>query len=421
MIVKLLLENIGPFTEPIEIDFRCNKRDRDQISSTYTLPDGEVITKVAGIIAGNAYGKTSILTALTSIGRFLNSPLYSQQIDYDNSHDDEEFKNYVKNIGVQMLAPINKKSNGTAKVSVDMYINNGTDYSGYYTYSIKYDSEVKTKGVLEESLRYRNKFNSKKIKTILEISNNFVSEIGHFIAYKNNYINGLSEKMLENFNNKYSYFETFYNKFINESSIMGANNYIFSEKYIASKLFDNKNLLCGFMKLSDNKIIDLEVDDSDIDYPKLYVVYKEYKLRYGLISSATKKLCSIGVNFCEAYRKGGIFLIDELDNSFNRNISKYIISVYNTGILNNTSQIIFTTNTAEILSDLRRDQIFIIERNDNYNYVTKYLNFVDQKNNKKSRKDWSFVKIYNENIINNFPDSNKIHELNDLLKNNFGV
>ena len=99
-------------------------------------------------------------------------------------------------------------------------------------------------------------------------------------------------------------------------------------------------------------------------------------------------------------------------------ISDFIIKMYSTTIKNNTSQIIFTTNTSDILSGLRRDQIFIIQKGNNSNSIIKYLNFIDPSTNKKSRKDWSFVKAYNENVIKNFPNEKDVNNLIDYLKKN---
>ena len=152
---------------------------------------------------------------------------------------------------------------------------------------------------------------------------------------------------------------------------------------------------------------------------KLFFIYNSFKLRYNSISTATKKLCGIATNFYKATKKGGVFLIDELDNSLNKNISDFIIKLYSTKIKNSTSQIIFTTNNADVLSGLRRDQIFIIEKNNQINSVVKYLNFIDKKTNKRSRKDWSFTKAYNDNIIKNFPTKQCIKEMTEYIKNIF--
>ena len=419
MIVKLELENIGPFTQKVVLDFRINKKDKDLIDTIYTLPDGEMITKIAGIIAGNAYGKSTILRALNSIGSFINYPILNKEVgNYIEMIKEEEFRNYLSEWGLLSLMPVNKKQNGVGTINVDMYIDSNNEYSGYYLYTLKYDNDYSKNGVVEESLRYKKKYNSKLYKEILNISQNTVSEIGHKIAYKQNYLNDLSKKSKNDLLEKLSYYETFYNRYIEESSTLGAENYIFPEEFLVNKLDENKELVKSFIRLADSDIKDIEIDKTDTENEKVFFVYDNYKLRYNFISTATKKLCGIATNFYKASKKGGVFLIDELDNSFNKNISDFIIKMYNINIKNNTSQIIFTTNTADVLSNLRRDQIFIIQKEKDTNSIVKYLYFKDQNTNKKSRKDWSFVKAYNENVIKNFPQEKDVNSLIKYLKDN---
>ncbi len=418
MIVKLELENIGPYTNKITLDFRVNKRDKDFPETVYTLPDGEKITKVVGIIAGNAYGKTTILRALNSVGSFINNPIINREVNnYIDRVKEEEIRNYLKEWGTLSLISTNKSSNNIGTISVELYIDSNDKYSGYYIYTLKYDNNYIKNGVKEESLKYKKKYNSKVVKEILKIENNTVSEIGHKIAYKANYLNDLTGKLRENLIERLNYYETFYNRYIKESSTLGAENYVFPEEYIIDEIDENKDLIKIFVNLADDKIVDLEIDRSDAENEKLFFKYDNFKLRYNSISTATKKLCGIATNFYKASKKGGVFLIDELDNSLNRNVSDYIIKIYNTKLKNNTSQIIFTTNNADVLSNLRRDQIFIIEKNNGINSVVKYLNFVDKNTHKKSRKDWSFVKAYNDNIIKNYPTEKSVEELIKYITN----
>lgn len=420
MFIKLELENIGPYTNKIILDFRVNKRDKDSLESVYKLPDGEMVTKVAGIIAGNAHGKTTILRALNAIGTFINNPVINKEVNnYIDKIKEDELRNYLKEWGALSLISTNKSNDGYGTINVEMYIDSNDEYSGYYIYTIKYDNNYIKNGVKEESLKFKKKYNSKIIKEILKIENNSVSDIGHKIAYKSNYLNDLTGKAKENLLEKLNYYETFYNRYIKESSTLGAENYIFPEEYIIDRIDENKDLIKKFVNLADNEIKDLEIDRSDIENQKLFFIYNDYKLRYNSISTATKKLCGIATNFYKANKKGGVFLIDELDNSLNRNVSDFIIKIYNTKIKNNTSQIIFTTNNADILSNLRRDQIFIIEKNNHINSVVKYLNFIDKSTNKKSRKDWSFTKAYNDNVIKNYPTKQSIEELIKYISNNF--
>ncbi len=420
MIVKLELENIGPYTNKITLDFRVNKRDKDVQDTIYTLPDGEIVSKVVGIIAGNAYGKTTILRALNSVGSFINNPIINKEVNnYMDKIKEEEIRSYLKEWGTLSLISTNKSSDKLGTINVEMYIDSNDEYSGYYIYTLKYDNNYIKNGVKEESLKFKKKYNSKITKEILKIENNTVSEIGHKIAYKSNYLNDLTGKSKDNLLEKINYYETFYNRYIKESSTLGAENYIFPEEYIIDEIDENKDLIKCFINLADDEIKDLEIDKTDIENEKLFFIYNSFKLRYNSISTATKKLCGIATNFYKATKKGGVFLIDELDNSLNKNIFDFIIKLYSTKIKNSTSQIIFTTNNADVLSGLRRDQIFIIEKNNQINSVVKYLNFIDKKTNKRSRKDWSFTKAYNDNIINNFPTKQSIKEMTEYIKNIF--
>lgn len=420
MIVKLELENIGPYTNKITLDFRVNKRDKDLQDTIYTLPDGEIVSKVVGIIAGNAYGKTTILRALNSVGSFINNPIINKEVNnYVDKIKEEEIRSYLKEWGTLSLISTNKSSDKLGTINIEMYIDSNDEYSGYYIYTLKYDNNYIKNGVKEESLKFKKKYNSKITKEILKIENNTVSEIGHKIAYKSNYLNDLTGKSKDNLLEKINYYETFYNRYIKESSTLGAENYIFPEEYIIDEIDENKDLIKCFINLADDEIKDLEIDKTDIENEKLFFIYNSFKLRYNSISTATKKLCGIATNFYKATKKGGVFLIDELDNSLNKNISDFIIKLYSTKIKNSTSQIIFTTNNADVLSGLRRDQIFIIEKNNQINSVVKYLNFIDKKTNKSSRKDWSFTKAYNDNIIKNFPTKQSIKEMTEYIKNIF--
>lgn len=416
MIVELELENIGPYTDAVQMDFRVNKRDKTNLESVYTLPDGEVVTKVVGIIAGNAYGKTTILDSLNAIGSFIDNPIMKQKMNsFAEKIDEEEIKKVLLDYGKLKLIPINKNSNAIGKISVDMYIETIEEFSGYYRYTIKYDNNYIDNGLIEEKLEFRKKYNSKKIKEIFNVSCNTESEIGYKLAYRNNIIHELDLKSRKNFETKMRYYEIFYNKYLKESSTLDAENYIFDEEYILYKMDSDYRLMKEFINLVDNGIVDIDIDDSDVNNKKLYFVYDGYKLRYNSISSATKKICGVALNLYKACKNNGIFLIDELDNSLNKNIAKFILDLYRNNIAKKTSQIIFTTNSPDMVENFRRDQIFIIEKDEGTNNIIKYLNFVDKGKNKKCRKDWSFTKNYNDNIIKNYPTNEKISKVNEYL------
>ncbi len=421
MIVRIELENIGPYTKKVILDFRINKHDKEKLDTVYELPDGEVVTKIAGIIAGNAYGKTTILDSLNAIGGFIYNPIKKKQVNayINRMDDDDDFKQFLLDFGRLSLIPVNKtNANNIGTIKVEMYIDSCNEYSGYYIYTLKYDNDYLTNGVREEKLEFKKRYSSKIIKEIFKISNNYESEIGYKIAYKANILNDLFGKSKRLVEEKINYYETFLQRYIEESSTLDAENYIFPEEYIIERILDNSRIVRKFVNLVDEKIKNIEVDKSDKQDEKLFFDYGDYRLRYNSISTATKKLCGVAANFYKSSRHGGVFIIDELDNSFNVRIANFIIGLYSKEIKNNTSQIIFTTNNPELLSNLRRDQIFIIEKNNQINSIVKYVNFTDKNTNKKSRKDWSFVKAYKDNVITNYPTDNSINELNLFIKKN---
>ena len=418
MFVGIELENIGPYTQKVNLDFRINKKDKTNLDSVCVLPDGEMVTKIAGIIAGNAYGKTTILNSLNAIGGFINMPFFKKNVsEYVNDIvEDEDLKKIILDSGKIRLLPANRRENNIACISVDMYIDSANEYSGYYTYTIKYDNDYLETGILEEKLVYRKTFNSRKKKEIFCVKNTEESEIGYKLLYRNNIENELPLKARKIFNEKLKYYDTFYKQYLDYSSTLGAENYIFSEQYIIAMLSNKKDFLKPIINLIDNEIRDIEIDNSDENNKKLYFIYDNYKLGYDSVSSATKKMCGVVLNLYKASKHHGIFLIDELDNSLNKNIARFILELYQKNAVKGTSQIIFTTNNADMLENFRRDQIYLIEKKGGINVVTKYLNFTD-KNNKKSRKDWSFVKAYNDNIINNYPSRDKITGVCDSISN----
>ena len=74
------------------------------------------------------------------------------------------------------------------------------------------------------------------------------------------------------------------------------------------------------------------------------------------------------------------------------------------------SQIIFTSNNPELMNELRRDQIYLLLKNDYNIHAVNFYDFIDFNTNKRVRKDFSFTKAYKKNIIDNFP--------NEIIKNN---
>lgn len=425
MFTKIIIENIGPIKENIVLDFVINKRDKLNEDSYVEVPDKIYVSKIAGIIAGNASGKTTILDTLNKIGSFIELPNTKRSFsEFNDINFDDEFEkmiyyNIKNNIYSNKLPSLNESvENPIGYIETELYINNNDEYSGFYNYCLRYDKNYVKNGMLEESLYFRKKYNSKKKKEIFKISGNFESEIGYKIAYKNNILEELKNdnKAKNEFLDKINYYQTYAKRYITESSTMDAENYIFPENIVINMIKNKEPIVLEFIKMADENIKNVIIEDSDTKRPKLYFDYGNYKIRYDYISTATKKLCAIASNYVRSCKHGGIFLIDELDNSLNREIIKFILNLYIKNVSNNTSQLIFTTYTPEVLNILRRDQIFILTKLNCSIKLTKFIDYIDEKTQKKVRKDFSFSKSYKNNIIKNFPDSISFEMVERVLR-----
>lgn len=425
MFTKIVIENIGPISDRIVLDFIVNKRDKLNQNSYVEAPGKVCISKIAGIIAGNSMGKTTILDTLNKVGSFIDLPKKKMNlskfddIDIDDKIESIIFDGLKSILRNTRLPDLNKKViNPIGYIELELYIDSNDDYAGFYNYKLKYDNDFTKNGLIEESLSFRKNYDSKKIKSIFNISGNTESEIGYKIAYQKNILEEMkfSIKEKNEFVEKIKYYNNFIKRYLLESSTMDAENYIFSEAFVIEMIKGKEKIVTSFINMADNQVKKIVIDDTDTESPKLYFNYGSYKIRYSQVSTAMKKLCAIASNYITSNKKGGVFLVDELDNSLNREIIKFILNLYIDNISKNTSQFIFTTYTPEILNMLRRDQIFILTKNKDKINLTKFIDYIDIKTQKKVRKDYSFSKAYRTNMIKNFPDEESFDLIQQMLE-----
>lgn len=428
MILRIKLSNIAGIKDEMDLNFIATKTDKKNINSVYITEDNIWINRLIGIIAGNAHGKSTILDAIASIGSFIELPLRKKNIPSLNDIEMKEYKEeYKEKVFKQMITdytnidlPAGNKlnDNKNSLIEIEMYIKNDDNLtSGYYLYSLEYDKSYKTDGIKKEKLAYKNKY-KKKYLNIFEITNSFESEIGYKIAYEKNYISELQANNIDvtEFEKKIKYYKAFVKHYNKDSSIIFADNYVFPEFYIVD-MIEKCNVLkelTQFVKLADDNIEEIFIDKNLDGKKKLMFKYNQFNLEYNEVSTATQKLVAMAYSILESNKNNSVFLIDEFDNSLNLEISKFLIDIF-ASKSKSMSQIIFTTNNPDILDNLRRDQIYLLlKRKYNINAINFY-NFTDPITKKRVRKDFSFVKAYKKNVIENFPSS----ELKEIITNSF--
>lgn len=430
MILRLSITNVGGIKDKMDLSFIASKSDKKNINSVCKLPDNIWVNRIIGIIAGNAHGKTTIVDSIASIGSFIHLPLKKKNIpnindlelsEYKDEYKEKIFKSVVDDFTSLDLIGCNKLNcNESSKIEIEMYIK--TDKlttTGYYKYYLEYDKNYKSSGIINESLSFKSKY-KKAYSYLFDISNSFESEIGYKIAYEKNILNELSSNNIsvDEYERKIEYYKAFLYHYNYESSVICADNYVFPEYFIISKLKknDNHNQLLQYMRLADDNIRDLYIEKDSSGKQKVLFKYDDFVLNYSEISTATQKLLAIAYSIVGTNKGNGVFLIDELDNSLNYEISSFLVSLFSKKV-DSMSQMIFTTNNPDILNSLRRDQIYLLLKKKYKIEAINFYDFIDPISNRRVRKDFSFTKAYKKNIIENFPNEKLKEEiLNDLNK-----
>lgn len=425
MILKIKLCNVAGIKNELELNFLASKNDKKNLSSIYINEDNLWINRIAGIIAGNAHGKTTILDALASVGSFIELPLQKKNLPSLNDFEMKEYKDeYKEKIFQKMVSEYtalelldgNKLNNEkNSKIEFEIYIHTeDDDTNGYYKYLLEYNEKYKIEGIKKEALYYKQKYN-KAYNRLFEICDSFESEIGYKIAYEKNYINELISNNIntDEFERKIKYYKTFIKHYNNDSNIICADNYVFPEFYLISKLkdYENMNSLLQFVRLADDNIKEIFIMKDENNDPRLMFKYDGFDLHYSKVSTATQKLVAMAYSMLYSNKYSGVLLIDEFDNSLNLEISKFLIELFSKKE-NCMSQIIFTTNNPETLETLRRDQIFLILKEKYELKAINFYDFIDPATGRRVRNDFSFIRAYKKNVIDNFPSEVLKNQIN---------
>ena len=173
-------------------------------------------------------------------------------------------------------------------------------------------------------------------------------------------------------------------------------------------LADNDDVLemvVDFLKEFDNSIDDIkifkETDPEDLE--DIYKVYSYHlssngnkvKIPFGSESSGTKKLFALATFLHFSLNHGLVLWIDELDSKLHPLILRYIIHLFRNKESNiSNGQLVFSSHNIVCLdsSDLRRDEIWFVEKN---NQVSTLYSLYDFKEDESTiRSDLNFGKHY---------------------------
>ena len=170
-------------------------------------------------------------------------------------------------------------------------------------------------------------------------------------------------------------------------------------------LYKNKDALeqvWSLVNTIDPSIKDIEIEeDIDSNMNPHYRVFshhlvnngKTIKVPFTTESCGTKKIFSLALFINDSLQKGLPLFVDELDSKLHPLVLRYIIKLYHDKDINiGHGQIIFSSHNLVCLdsSDLRRDEIWFVEKNNEKSTMFSLYDFKEE----KIRNDLDFGKHY---------------------------
>lgn len=381
-ILRVQFKNISIFSEGLDIDFTAQDRITDE-SGVFRISGPLSVSQSIAIIGINAVGKT---TALRLMRIALDTVVNNRNLNND-------------------LSPsvlINQRS---IKEGIEMIVHFYKDEKVYKLNSyIRFKKDEKDSAKLyytDEILSYKNINKVQNKKDIF----NFSDEVVEKTISRNN----LKEE------------ESRFLKEDDSIAIIATRGNTVTTNYMldgeASDITDitgsvDKNILNVFD--SNLKTVEAVADDNvKIEFKNSQNSYQVSQpfLRQ-LISAGTIKGQSIIKSAITALKSGGYLVIDELENHFNKELVKVVISIFDEPKINKKgATLIFTTHYAEILDSFtRKDNIYVLRRNKNL--VTDIVRYSDKIKRSELKKSEVILSNY---IKGTAPKAVSIRNLKEFI------
>ena len=192
--------------------------------------------------------------------------------------------------------------------------------------------------------------------------------------------------------------------------------------FFASLNSCDKELVSSIIKLLDESIEYIICDNSDlVKFKRINekeIIISQLEL-LSILSSGTFRGVELYVRSINALKYGKVFIVDEIENCFHKNLVKNLLFIFNSKNINSKgAKLIFSTHYTEILDSLsRRDNIFITHKENGYVNVKNLYSDYDV------RTELSKSNQFDNNVFNtsfNYEQLLNVKELiiNDLHSNN---
>ncbi|CDE15476.1 putative uncharacterized protein [Clostridium sp. CAG:288] len=206
------------------------------------------------------------------------------------------------------------------------------------------------------------------------------------------------------------------------NNIVNFDGNIVRNTFFASLNSCDKELVSSIIKLLDESIEYIICDNSDlVKFKRINekeIIISKLEL-LSILSSGTFRGVELYVRSINALKYGKVFIVDEIENCFHKNLVKNLLFIFNSKNINSKgAKLIFSTHYTEILDSLsRRDNIFITHKENGYVNVKNLYSDYDV------RTELSKSNQFDNNVFNtsfNYEQLLNVKELiiNDLHINN---
>lgn len=206
------------------------------------------------------------------------------------------------------------------------------------------------------------------------------------------------------------------------NNIVNFDRNIVRNTFFASLNSCDKELVSSIIKLLDESIEYIICDNSDlVKFKRINekeIIISKLEL-LSILSSGTFRGVELYVRSINALKYGKVFIVDEIENCFHKNLVKNLLFIFNSKNINSKgAKLIFSTHYTEILDSLsRRDNIFITHKENGYVNVKNLYSDYDV------RTELSKSNQFDNNVFNtsfNYEQLLNVKELiiNDLHTNN---
>ena len=336
-LLKIKVRGYKLLEDDFEIDFTSKARvfDEDLEKEIYAIEEGLYSFRTIALVGGNASGKSTVLSLILKTIQLLQTGRW-HYVPRDFKRD---------KIELEVVFYLDSKLylyKSTLGKSSDLNMQNQM---------ITYSPILKEKLI---AAKY-NKLKGKKNIDILYLPNN---KENHALTESLGDTSAII-KLTRN---------SIYVDDYNSNTVTNFDTSLVRNTFIDSLSKCEKELLYSIIQLFDNSIEHIiYVNDDNVLFKRINE--QERKMSYieliGILSAGTKRGIELYIRAINALKNGSVFIVDEIENSFQKNLVYNLLLLFNNSEINKkNAQLIFSTHYVEILDMLkRRDGIFITHKN----------------------------------------------------------